>query len=125
MDKIQKVGLWIVMGLTTFAFVAAGSMKVMGVEMLHASFLAMGLPAWFGYFIGAAEVAGGIGVWVRKVSAWAAAGLAIIMGGAIYFHAVVDGSSPVPAVVLGVFAVIIVLARRKDALFLNKATSLT
>ena len=52
------------------------------------SFTTLGLPVWFGTFIGLAEIAGGIGVWHRKTSALAAAGLLVIMLGAVYYHAV-------------------------------------
>ena len=48
------------LGLTTLAFIAAGSAKLAGVEQMHLSFALMGLPAWFGYFIGASELAGAV-----------------------------------------------------------------
>lgn len=116
MEFVKKYGLYGIMGLTTFAFVAAGGMKLSGAEQMHASFAMLGLPVWFGYFIGACEVAGGIGIWVKKVSALAAAGLGIIMLGAVYFHVtnppVMAG---IPALVLGIFAVVIFMQRRKQA----------
>ena len=119
---MQKLKIWalrIIMALTTLAFVMAGSFKLMGNEMMHASFLAMGLPVWFGYFIGACEVAGGIGLWFKKLSTWAGAGLAIIMMGAVYFHLAYQQPSAVPAVVLGLFALTAAYANRKQALFLT------
>lgn len=114
MELVKKYGLMAIMGLTTFAFVAAGGMKLSGAEQMHASFAMMGLPIWFGYFIGACEVAGGIGIWVRKVSALAAAGLFIVMLGAVYFHVTYTPiAAGIPAAVLAVFAAVIFVNRRK------------
>jgi uncharacterized membrane protein YphA (DoxX/SURF4 family) len=121
MENAKKYGLWVVMGLTTFAFVSAGVLKLMGTPEMHDSFSTMGLPSWMGYFIGAAEVAGGVAIWFRKLSAWAGLGLAIIMVGGAYFHIAYSVPSAVPAIVLGVFAGIVVYARKSDALFLSKS----
>ena len=74
------------MAIVSLVVIGGGLAKLAGVEMVLMSFATLGLPAWFGTFIGAAEVAGGIGIWHRKTSALAAAGLSIIMLGAIYYH---------------------------------------
>ncbi len=123
MNSAKIWGLRVVMALTTFAFVMAGTCKLMGNEMMHASFLAMGLPVWFGYFIGACEIAGGIGIWFRKLSSWAGAGLAIIMIGATYYHLVYQQPGVGAAIMLGVFGTLIAVLRRKDALFLSSTSS--
>lgn len=65
---------------------AAGSAKLAGVPEVLESFSILGLPSWFGYFIGACEVAGAIGLFINPLSALAASGLAMIMIGAISFH---------------------------------------
>ena len=94
------------------AMIGAGLAKLMGVEMVLASFATLGLPAWFGTFIGAAEVAGGIALWHRKTSFWAASGLSIIMVGAIYYHVVYTPvSEALPAAVL--FGICAWIAKRK------------
>lgn len=123
MNKGQNIAVWGLIVLGSLAFIAAGIGKLSGVEMLHASFAAMGLPAWFGYFIGAAEVAGGLGLYWRKTSAWAAAGLFIIMLGAIYFHVVYQPSA-IPAVVLALITAVIFYNRRRDALFIGEQKQL-
>lgn len=122
MDKAKKIGVWVAIVLLSVAFGLAGFFKLLGNEMMHASFLAMGLPVWFGYFIGAAEFAGAIGLYLRKTATWAGAGLAIIMVGAAYFHIAYAVPSAMPAIVLGVLAMIVAVARRKDALFLEGQT---
>lgn len=116
MSKTRKVGLWISLGLASAAFAAAGLAKLAGVEQMHMSFAAMGLPAWFGYFIGACEVAGAVGLWFRRTSIYACAGLFSIMLGAIYFHLVYDGvANAIPALVLALLAVYIFVTRKGES----------
>lgn len=111
---LSKV-IWVCIGLTSFAFVAAGGAKLAGVEQLHQSFAQMGLPGWFGYFIGLAEVLGGVGLWFRRFSPAAAAGLLIIMFGATYYHAAYDSiANAVPAVLLSLLLVAILTLRKKQ-----------
>ena len=86
---LAKIALWLLIGLTAFAFAAAGFLKLFGDEMYSDSFNAMGLPDVFGDVIGCCEIAGAIGLFICRLSA-------------------------VPAVILLVFSVIIVFARRRD-----------
>jgi len=101
--------------LTAFAFSAAGFLKLFGDEMYSDSFNVMGLPDVFGDVIGCCEIAGAIGLFIRRLSAVAAAGLASIMVGAVGYHLHYESlSEAVPAVILLGFSVIIVFARRHD-----------
>jgi putative oxidoreductase len=120
MTKFKQYGLWAVIGLTSAAFLAGGIGKLMGVEMMHKSFATLGLPVFFGYFIGTCEVAGAFGLFIKKLSALAAAGLAIIMAGAMYYHIMYDPQTFIAAAVLFVFALIILFARKKDSTFFSK-----
>ncbi|MFA5985291.1 MAG: DoxX family protein [Methylococcaceae bacterium] len=86
MSKVKTIIFGSVFIITSLAFAAAGSAKLLGVPALHASFAMMGLPVWFGYFIGACELAGGIGLLIRQWRVMAAGGLMVIMLGAIFFH---------------------------------------
>ncbi|MCJ8308856.1 MAG: DoxX family protein [Rhizobiaceae bacterium] len=86
--------------LPAIAFAAAGVAKLMGVPAVHGSFEMMGLPSWFGYFIGLAEAAGAVGLLMARTRKLAAAGLIIIMIGAIYFHIAYAIPSALPATVL-------------------------
>lgn len=113
MEKLGKHGLLVATILVALVLVPAGGAKLAGVPHLHASFAALGLPVWFGYFIGACEVAGGIALFIKPLRALAAAGVSIIMLGAIYYHAVytpmVQG---IPAlVVLGLCIYLVVKGR--------------
>ncbi len=115
MSKTRSVIVWICIALATLGFGAAGIAKIMGVEQVHMSFAIMGLPVWFGYFIGACEALGAVGLWIRKLSFYAASGLLIIMLGAIYFHLRFDEiPTAIPAVVLSALLINIMFARIGD-----------
>ena len=82
----MKYITWIAMGIVTVIMLMGGFMKLTGNPMATESFAVLGLPAWFALFIGVCEIAGAIGLWLRKTSVAAAGGIAVIMIGAIYYH---------------------------------------
>ena len=85
-------------------------------------FCETGHAAWFGYFVGICEIAGAIGVYLRKLSALAAAGLAIIMIGAVGYHVTYDPiGNAVPALVLLIFAAIVFTKRRANGFWVRSA----
>ena len=100
MNMLKKFGPFIFFILPAVAFAAAGVGKLMGVPMMHQSFSTMGLPSWFGYFIGACELAGAVGLLLLQTRKLAASGLVVIMLGAVYFHVAYSEPSAVPAIVL-------------------------
>ena len=77
----------------------------------------MGLPAWFGYVIGGAEVLGGIGLLIPRLSALAATGIIPIMLGAIYFHLTYEVPSAAPALVFILLAVYTIFSRKNQAIW--------
>ena len=79
---MASIAIWILIVLTAFAFAAAGVLKLVGDPMFSDSFGKIGLPGGFGYFIGCCEIAGAVGLFIRRLATLAAAGLAIIMLGA-------------------------------------------
>jgi uncharacterized membrane protein YphA (DoxX/SURF4 family) len=103
---------------------AAGIAKLAGVPYVHSSFPKLGLPHWFGYFIGACEVLGPIALFIRPLRALAALGLGIIMIGATYYHA---SYTPVvqaaPAFVLLILCGYIFWTGRADLLKFDRAAS--
>lgn len=121
MTAFKKYGLWAVMVLTALAFLAAGTAKLMGVPMVHQSFEILGLPVAMGYFIGACEIAGAIGLFIKRLSSLAAAGLAIIMVGAMYFHLSYDPQGFPVAAALFIFSIIIFFAHKKDSIVFAKS----
>ncbi|MEL7106670.1 MAG: DoxX family protein [Pseudomonadota bacterium] len=82
----MKYVTWAAMAIVTLVMLAGGVMKLTGNPLATASFAALGLPAWFALFIGVCEIAGAVGLWLRKTSMLAAIGIAIIMVGAVYYH---------------------------------------
>lgn len=109
----MKIATWLLQILLAFAVVAAGAMKLITAKP---ELVANGM-SWAEDFsgtqiklIGAAEVAGAIGLIVPAATGIlpvltpvAAAGLALLMGGAVATH-LQRGESPGPAAVLMVLA---------------------
>ena len=122
MEEGRNYPLWIAITLVALYVGSGGLAKLAGVPYVHSSFPRLGLPAWFGYFIGVCEVLGSIGLFIRPLSALAAVGIGIIMIGATYYHATY---TPViqatPAFVLGLLCVYIFSSRRADILKFKRA----
>ena len=115
--KTRNYPLWIAIALVVLYVGAGGAAKLAGVPYVHSSFPKLGLPAWFGYFIGACEVLGCIALFIRPLRALAALGIGIIMIGATYYHSVY---TPVfqaaPAFVLLILSAYIFWTARADML---------
>lgn len=120
MEKFKHYGLWAIISLSALAYLAGGIGKLMGVEMMHQSFATLGLPVLFGYFIGVCEVAGAIGLFIKRLSSLAAVGLGIIMVGASYYHLQYDPQGSIVAILLVIFAIIIAIARKDDSILIGK-----
>ena len=98
--------------LLTAAFVAAGVAKLIGAEMMVATFDAIGWGQWFRYVTGLIEVGSAALLWVPGLQ-WVGAGLLVCtMICAVLFHIFVLGPSLVPALVLGILAAVVLIARR-------------
>ena len=113
-------GVWALCLLVGAAFVAAGMGKLADATAAGEAFAHFGLPAWLAVFIGACEVAGGIGLWIPRLSTWAGGGLVIIMLGAAGSHLANDPfADAVPALVLGALCALCAGARWPQALGLG------
>ena len=116
-----SITLWTIQGLLAALFVFAGSMKfLMPMEEMTKD---VAWPAWFIYFIGAAEVLGGLGLVLPDLSRirpgltpLAAAGLVVIMIGAVVTTLAIGGGAGAlfPAVV-GVLAGVVAYGRWRTA----------
>jgi len=102
-DKTRNTVTWVISGLLAVAYVLAGAAKlVVDPEAATTQFEAFGLPAAMATFIGACEVAGGIGLLIPRLAGLAASGLVVIMLGAAYSHATHDPlTAAIPALVMG------------------------
>jgi putative oxidoreductase len=98
----RNIAGWILSIVLAFAFLMAGSMKLIGSREMVQLFDQVGVGQWFRYLTGALEVVGGVGVLIPHYSRWAALLLAIVMIGAIITHLAVLHSSPAsPCILLG------------------------
>ncbi|MBU6122643.1 DoxX family protein [Hymenobacter siberiensis] len=116
--SVRNVIAWILQALLAASFIYAGSQKLMGLDGTMAMFGNLGLPGWFGGFIGVAEVLGGIGLLVPRTVRPAALGLIVIMLGAVFMHATkIPGglANGIPAIVTLVLLVIVLVLRSRTA----------
>lgn len=77
---------YIAMSIVSLVMLMGAALKLSGNEVALQSFVDLGLPDWFGTFIGVCELLGAIGLWLRPTSRLAAMGISVIMLGAIYYH---------------------------------------
>ena len=94
--------------LLAAVFLLAGLAKLFGLQVDQ--FAIWGYPAWFQYAIGAAEVALAVGLVMRATRFPAAAGVIVLMLGALYTHiARADGAvatdfvTPIACLLLAAF----------------------
>ena len=125
MSDAKDYRLIVAMSLVALYVGGGGVGKLAGVPYLHSSFPVLGLPSWFGYFIGVCEVLGPIALFIRPLSALAALGIGIIMVGATYYHA---RYTPIvlaaPAFILMLLCAYIFMRRRADMLRFDRGPSL-
>lgn len=117
MSKTKTILSWLPLVLLGLPMLFAGGAKLAGVPELHTSFSQLGLPTWFGYFIGLAEFAAGIAIFTKRWSALAATGLIPIMLGATYYHIAFDVPSAIPSLVFIILAVYAIVLRKKEAIW--------
>ena len=89
-SRVSHRALWVLQILMgVFFIVASAAPKFWGDPYAVQIFTEIGAGQWFRYFIGAVELAGGIGLMVRRLAGPAAVGLMALMIGAGYTQAVV------------------------------------
>jgi hypothetical protein len=122
-SKRMNFTLWVLQVLLALTFLFAGGMKLI---VPYDQLMAMGspnqivLPSWFIHLIGVAEVLGAIGLILPRLlgirptlTAWAAAGLVLIMIGATGTTlASGDVAGAVVPLVVGILAIVVAYGRR-------------
>lgn len=98
--------------LLTLAFVAAGGFKLIGHEMMVATFDGIGIGQWFRYVTGLIELGAAILLWLPGRQFIGAALLVCTMIGAVLAHLLILGPSAVPALVLGSVAAYVLYSHR-------------
>jgi putative oxidoreductase len=96
--KYVSLGLRI---LLSAAFLAAGGAKLAGVDMMVATFDAIGFGQGFRFLTGGIEIVGAALLWFPNRQVVGAAILGGTMVGAVLAHLFLLGPSAVPAIVLG------------------------
>ena len=108
--------------LLTLAFVAAGGAKIIGVDMMVATFDQVGLGQWLRYLTGIIELGGAVLLWLPGLQAIGAMVLGGTMVGAVLTHLLILGPSAVPAIVLGILcAAVLYLHRDQIATLLSRS----
>lgn len=112
MTKTKKIVYYILLVLVSVMFVFSAYSKLSGDPMAAAGFAKAHLPLWFMYFIGIAELAGGIGLWIPKLQKWAIYGLYIILVGAVVVTAIFE--NPLLALFPVVFIILLTIILKLD-----------
>ena len=114
MTKKEKIVYYTLLTLISIGFIAAAIPKLIGDPTAVAGFTTAHLPIWFMYFIGVAELAGVIGLWIARLRKWAAYGLWIILAGAVVttIMSANAGTALIPAVYAIILGMIFWLSRR-------------
>lgn len=103
--KYQNIGLWVIQIGIGLLFAFSGAVKLFGsIQKLAEQIIWPGdVPFWLTRFIGISEVLGGIGLILpmalriqKKLTAWAALGLMIIMLLAAVFHLIRSEMAVIP-----------------------------
>ena len=100
---------WLVTTLSVvvaITFVVMAIPKLMADEYMVSTFERFGLNLSFVRFIGVAELAGAVGLFVPRLAPLAAGGLGLVVAGAVIEHLVHDpvAQAVLPAVLLGLCA---------------------
>jgi len=112
MSKAKIIVMWVLTVLLAAVFLFAGSFKLLHADQADAAFVQFGLPAWLSLFIGVCEILGAIGLFVPRLAALAAAGLSIIMVGAVVLTAI-HHQFPIAASNLVILALLLAVARAR------------
>ncbi len=110
-NKVQTV-LTVLLAL---AFLLSGIMKLTGAEQIRQGFENWGYPIIFMYFIGLCEVAGAIGMWLRRFSYAAKVCIILLMAGAVLTHLVFDTFKEAMApIILIILTAVTLMLHRKE-----------
>ena len=101
--------------LLALAFLLSGIMKLTGAEQATQGFENWGYPIFFMYIIGLCEVAGAVGLWLRRFSFAAKVCFILLMAGAVLTHLVFDTvKEAVPPIILIIFTAVALGLHRQE-----------
>lgn len=82
-EKVLKAAGWLVLAATALFFLMAGGQKLAGQETMVELFRQIGIGDWFRHAVGVLEILCAVLLLVPRTTLAAAAGLAVIMLGAV------------------------------------------
>ena len=86
--SVRNIIAWILQVLFAFVFIKSGFDKLSHLDGTQKMFGGLGLPSWFAYLIGGAELLGGVGLLPPTVRPAALAlALVLMMLGTLFMHA--------------------------------------
>lgn len=116
--KTRNIAFWTLTSVLALFFLLSGYGKLSNGEAsgglrFDEQFVAWGYPAWFALVVGAAEVAGAVGLFVPRLRFYAAGGLIGLMLGAVGTHLVnLEAiAAPIPLALAGMVAVLAWMSR--------------
>jgi putative oxidoreductase len=110
-----RIGPWAIRILLSAQFVIGGVLKLTADASMVGMFNDIGHGQGLRLLIGACEVAGAIGLLISPLARLAAAGLVLLMAGAVLTNIFVLQTSPVLPLILGVLAAVVaVVPSRKE-----------
>ncbi len=113
--SLRNTIAWILQVVLGLFFMFAGFNKLRDLSSTVAMFGNLGLPSVLAYVVGGAELLGGIGLLVPRLTRFVAMGLVIIMIGAVFMHATkIPGglSGGIPALVALILLGVLVWLRQ-------------
>jgi len=112
MSKGQKIVMWVVSILLTCLFLFAAMPKLLTPDKIISQWV---YARWFLTFIGVCEMLGAIGLLIPRLAALAAAGLSVVMIGAVYTLVAhhMNKELPFPIVVF-ILLMLVIFLRRKE-----------
>ncbi|MFD6287087.1 DoxX family protein [Streptomyces sp. NPDC060205] len=112
-SRPAHITAWVMQALLAAVFLFSGVTKWLGGEQTRQTFEEVGAGQWLRYVTGAIEIAGGVGLLVPFLAAFAALVLSGVMAGAALSEMVLinDGNPVIPLVVLVLCGVLVWLRR--------------
>jgi uncharacterized membrane protein YphA (DoxX/SURF4 family) len=112
--KAWHVTLWVLQVLVAAMFLLAGYLKLASSPDMVALFAGIGIGQWFRYVTGTLEILGALALFIPRLRALGALGLAGVMIGALITDLFIVHISPLSALINLVVVVVIAWGRRRE-----------
>ncbi|HWL99194.1 MAG TPA: DoxX family protein [Nocardioidaceae bacterium] len=117
---VATVALWLLSASLALPVAMGGVAKLLGDQQMVDMFTDIGTGQWLRILVGGLEIAGAVGLAFPRVAGLAAAGLILLMLGAVVTNLVVLHISPVPPLIFLALAVGVATLRRHSLAFFHR-----